>query len=144
MMKIFTFAAIAIAGCGSNLTPTFTNTPAVDAGFSRCPGPDAAFGGDEDAGGKELSGYPGEVLTFEGTGFDTEGYTEVFFGRVLSPRVICPSSTQCAVVVPAGSGVVPVTIDVFGECTVGFQFLYLPSEAGSDADAGPIPDAGSD
>ena len=73
-----------------------------------------------------MTGYGGTLVTIDGSGFDTNGYTTVTFGSTPA-SVSCPSSTQCMTIAPPGSGVVPVTLDVLGaKANIG-NFLYLPT-----------------
>jgi hypothetical protein len=74
------------------------------------------------------SGYGGFPVVIDGTGFDTNGYTQVFFGSAEATSVTCPTSTQCTAVAPPGSGTVPLTVSIFGVPSTGTsQFAYLPT-----------------
>jgi hypothetical protein len=88
------------------------------------PTPTASFALRTVAGG--LSGKSGTPVSITGTNFDTKGYTEVLFGSNRA-SVSCPASTECVAIAPAGSGVVPVTLNVMGEWTTVGQFSYLPT-----------------
>lgn len=75
-----------------------------------------------------MSGYPGQSITFTGTHFDTTGLTQVLFGGEPSPSVTC-SQTQCTAAVPAVGGLIgaiPVVIEVLGERSTLGSFTFLP------------------
>jgi len=55
-------------------------------------------------------------VTITGSGFDTAaGKTTFSFGSGTATGVVCSSATSCAVVTPAGSGVVSVVALVDGQ-----------------------------
>src|ERR1700689_4450328 len=87
----------ALCGCGTSSSPSFVPTQVNPHPYA-CPSGDAAVpAGDASAPGA-IHGHAGDVIHFDGTNFDVNGGTWVYFGDVLSPSVICPTSTQCTAV----------------------------------------------
>ena len=138
------FVVAALCSCANYDTgPHFSSGPA-QASENACPSADAAVRGGDAAAADVIHGSAGDVLHLEGANFDATGETEVYFGDVLSPSVICPTTTQCTTVVPPGSGVVPITVEVFGECGSFGEFAYALEDAGPDPDASLVAEAGLD
>ena len=83
----------------------------------------------------------GTPIVIDGSGFDRFGGTRVFFGATPATEVVCPTTNECVVKSPPGSGAVPVTAVVNG-VTYGTveTFSYVPSVTGLSQSTGTLND----
>jgi hypothetical protein len=92
-------------------------------------------------------GAAGITVTITGTGFNkTSGKTTVKFGSNAATGVVCTTLKSCTAVVPAGTGIVPVTVTVGGNTsgqTNADKFTYSTSGGGGPAVTGVSPASGS-